>query len=112
MEEVVRILQANFINLAAINWVVFKQNLLAKVSGTNTIDQAYPAVVSAIVALSDKHNMFATARLVKESKLPTANPPLYTPTSQFLRTSATSDYLGCRQPGKARRVHHQRAGPN
>ena len=78
LEEVVRILQANFINRAAINWVVFKQNLLAKASGANTIEQAYPAVVSAIVALGDKHSMFASARLVKESKLPTAQqPPLY-----------------------------------
>lgn len=71
-------MQANFINRAAINWVVFKQNLLAKASGANTIEQAYPAVVSAIVALGDKHSMFAPARLVKESKLPTAKqPPLY-----------------------------------
>ena len=78
LAEVVRILQANFINRAAINWVVFKQNLLAKASGANTIEQAYPAVVSAIVALGDKHSTFAPARLVKESKLPTAKqPPLY-----------------------------------
>ena len=78
LEEVVRILQANFINRAAINWVVFKQNLLAKASGANTLEQAYPAVVSAIVALGDKHSMFAPARLVKEAKLPTAKlPPLY-----------------------------------
>ena len=78
LEEVVSIMQANFINRAAINWVVFKQNLLAKASGANTIEQAYPAVVSAIVALGDKHSMFAPARLVKESKLPTAKqPPLY-----------------------------------
>lgn len=78
VEEVVRILQANFINRAAINWVVFKQNLLAKARGANTIEQAYPAVVSAIVALGDKHSVFAPARMVKESKLPTAKqPPLY-----------------------------------
>ena len=78
VEEVVRILQANFINRAAINWVIFKQNLLAKASGANTIEQAHPAVVSAIVALGDKHSTFASARLVKESKLPTAKqPPLY-----------------------------------
>jgi carboxyl-terminal processing protease len=78
LEEVVRVLQANFIDRAAINWVVFKQNMLAKASGANAIEQAYPAVVSAIVALGDKHSMFAPARLVKESKLPTAKqPPLY-----------------------------------
>jgi len=78
VEEVVRILQANFLHRAAINWMVFKQHLLAKASGANTIEQAYPAVISAIVALGDKHSMFAPARLVKESKLPTAKqPPLY-----------------------------------
>ena len=78
LEEVVRILQANFINRAAINWVVFKQNLLAKASGANTIEQAYPAVVSAIVALGDKHSMFAPARPVKGPEIPPAKqPPLY-----------------------------------
>lgn len=51
VEEVVRILQADFLNRAAINWVVFRQHLLAKARGANTIEQAYPAVVSAIVAL-------------------------------------------------------------
>ena len=51
VEEVVRILQANFINRAAINWVVFTQNLLAKASGANTLEQAYPAVEFAIAAL-------------------------------------------------------------
>lgn len=78
LEEVVGILQANFVNRAAINWVVFKQNLLAEARKANTIEQAYPAVVSAIVALGDKHSTFAPARLVEESKLPTAKqPPIY-----------------------------------
>jgi C-terminal processing protease CtpA/Prc len=71
-------MQANFLNRAAINWVVFQQNLLVQASGANTIEQAYPAVVSAIVALGDKHSMFAPVRLVKESKLPTAKQlPIY-----------------------------------
>ena len=78
LEEAVRILQANFMNRAAINWVVFKQHLLAQASGANTLEQAYPAVESAIVALGDTHSMFAPARLVKASKRPTAQqPPLY-----------------------------------
>ncbi|TGD77630.1 S41 family peptidase [Hymenobacter wooponensis] len=78
VEEVVCILQANFVHRAAINWVVFQQNLLAEARDANTIEQAYPAVISAIVALGDKHSTFAPARLVQESKLPPAKqPPLY-----------------------------------
>jgi len=78
VEEIVRILQANFIHRAAINWVVFQQNLLAKASGTNTIEQAYPAVEFAIVALGDKHTQFYGARPVKGPEIPTAKqPPLY-----------------------------------
>jgi len=72
LEEVVRILQANFINHKAINWVVFRQNLLAQANGANTIEQAYPAVEFAIVALGDKHTQFYCARPVKGSKLPPA----------------------------------------
>lgn len=49
-------MQANSVNRAAINWVGFTKNLLAQASGANTIQQAYPAVVVAIVALGDKHN--------------------------------------------------------
>ncbi len=78
LEEVVSIMQANFINRAAINWVVFKQNLLAEASGANTIEQAYPAVVFAIVALGDKHSLFVPARPVKGLEMPTAKqPPIY-----------------------------------
>ena len=78
LEEVFGILQANFVNRAAIDWVVFKQNLLAEARDANTVEQAYPAVVSAVVALGDKHSTFAPARLVEESKLPTAKqPPIY-----------------------------------
>ena len=78
LEEVVRILQANFINRAAINWVDFKKNLLAQVSGANTIEQAYPAVEFAIVALGDKHTQFYCARPVKGPEIPTAKQlPVY-----------------------------------
>jgi C-terminal processing protease CtpA/Prc len=78
LEEVVRILQANFINRTTINWAVFKQNMLAKASGAQTIEQAYPAVVSAIVALGDKHSAFVPARPVKSLEMPTAKQlPLY-----------------------------------
>ena len=78
LEEVVRILQANFINRAAINWVDFKKNLLAQVSGANTIEQAYPAVEFAIVALGDKHTQFYGARPVKGPEIPTAKQlPVY-----------------------------------
>ncbi|RSK47583.1 hypothetical protein [Hymenobacter rigui] len=51
LEEVVSIMQANFIDRAAIDWVVFKQNLLAQASGAKTIEQAYPAIEFAIVAM-------------------------------------------------------------
>ena len=72
LEEVVRILQANSINRAAINWVLFKQNLLAQASGANTIEQAYPAVEFAIVALGDKHTQFYGAHPVKGLEIPPA----------------------------------------
>ncbi len=75
LEEVVDILQANFVNRAAINWVVFKQNLLAKAGGANTIEQAYPAVESAIVALGDKHTQFYCARPVEGPEISTAKQP-------------------------------------
>jgi carboxyl-terminal processing protease len=75
LEEVVGILQAHFVHRAAINWVVFKLNMLAEARDANTIEQAYPAVVSAIVALGDKHSTFAPARLVKEATA--QQPPLY-----------------------------------
>jgi carboxyl-terminal processing protease len=55
VEEVVGILQANFVNRAAINWVAFKQKLLAKASGANTTEEAYPAAEFALAALGDKH---------------------------------------------------------
>ncbi|MFD2783868.1 S41 family peptidase [Hymenobacter rubripertinctus] len=78
LEEVVGIMQANFINRATINWVVFKQNLLAQASGAQTIEQAYPAVEFAVVALGDKHTQFYGARPVKGLEMPPANqPPLY-----------------------------------
>ena len=72
LEEVVRILQANFVNRAAINWVAFKQHLLAEASGANTIEQAYPAVEFAIVALGDKHTQFYGARPGKGLEMPPA----------------------------------------
>jgi hypothetical protein len=65
LAEVVSILQANFINRASINWVVFKQQLLVEASGAQTIEQAHPAVESAIVALADKHTQFYCARPLK-----------------------------------------------
>ena len=78
LEEVVTIMQANFINRAAINWVVFKQNLQAQASGAQTIEQAYPAVEFAIVALGDKHTQFYGARPVKSPETGTAKqPPTY-----------------------------------
>jgi carboxyl-terminal processing protease len=78
LEEVVRIMQANSINRAGINWVDLKKNLLAQASGANTIEQAYPAVVFAIVALGDKHSFFVPARPVKDLEAPTAKqPPIY-----------------------------------
>ena len=78
LEEVVRVLQANSINRAAINWVAFKKNLLAQASGAKTIQQAYPAVVFAIVALGDKHSFFVPARPVKGPEAPAdKHPPVY-----------------------------------
>jgi carboxyl-terminal processing protease len=78
LEEVVSILQANFVNRAAINWVVFKQNLLAEASDANTIEQAYPAVEFAIAALGDKHTQFYGACPVKGPEIPPAKQlPLY-----------------------------------
>jgi carboxyl-terminal processing protease len=78
LEEVVSIMQANSINRAAINWNDFKQNLLAQVSGAQTIEQAYPAVEFAIVALGDKHTQFYGARPLKRPEAPTAKqPPIY-----------------------------------
>ena len=78
LEEVVRLLQANFVNRAAIDWVVFKQHLLAKASGANTLEQAYPAVEFAIAALGDKHTQFYGARPVKGPEIPPAKQlPLY-----------------------------------
>jgi C-terminal processing protease CtpA/Prc len=71
-------MQANSINRAAINWVDFKKNLLAQASGAKTIEQAYPAVEFAIVALGDKHTQFYGARPVKGTEIPPAKqPPLY-----------------------------------
>ncbi len=72
LEEVVRIMQANFVNRSAINWVVFKQNLLAKARGANTIEQAYPAVEYAVAALGDKHTQFYCARPIKGAEIPPA----------------------------------------
>lgn len=78
VEELVSILQANFLNRAAINWVVFKQQLLAEVSGANTIEQVYPAVEFAIAALGDQHTQFYGARPVKGPDiLPAQQLPLY-----------------------------------
>lgn len=78
LEEVVSIMQANSINRAAINWVAFKKNLLAQASGAKTIEQAYPAVEFAIVALGDKHTQFYCARPVKGPETPTAKQfPVY-----------------------------------
>jgi len=72
LAEVVRIVQANFVNRAAINWVTFHQNLLAKASGANTIAQAYPAVEYALAALGDQHTQFYGARPVKGAEIPPA----------------------------------------
>jgi carboxyl-terminal processing protease len=75
LEEAVSIMQANSINRAAINWVDFKKNLLAQASGAKTIQQAYPAVVFAIVALGDKHSFFVPASPVKGPEVPAAKQP-------------------------------------
>lgn len=78
LEEAVSIMQANSINRAAINWVDFKKNLLAQASGAKTIQQAYPAVIYAIVALGDKHSAFVPASPVKGSEAPAdKHPPVY-----------------------------------
>ena len=78
LEEVVRIMQANSINRAAINWVDLKKNLLAQASGAKTIEQAYPAVVFAIVALGDKHSAFVPACPVQGPEAPAdKHPPVY-----------------------------------
>ncbi|RSK46661.1 S41 family peptidase [Hymenobacter perfusus] len=79
LDEVTSILQANFVNRSAINWVVFRQNLLAQASGAKTIEQVYPAVVSAIGALGDKHSMFVPARPLKGLETPPAKQPLVYP---------------------------------
>jgi carboxyl-terminal processing protease len=91
LEEVVRIMQASSINRAAINWVAFKKNLLAQASGANTIEQAYPAVEFAIVALGDKHTQFYGAHPLKGPKIP---PAKQLPLSRFPETSATSGFPG------------------
>jgi carboxyl-terminal processing protease len=70
-------MQANSINRAAINWVDFKKNLLAQASGAKTIQQAYPAVVFAIVALGDKHSFFVPASPVKGPEAPAKQPQVY-----------------------------------
>ncbi|OON69486.1 S41 family peptidase [Hymenobacter sp. CRA2] len=78
LEEVISILQANSINRTAINWVAFKQQVLAKASSANTIEQAYPAVEAAIMALGEKHSLFVPARLVQRPQKPTdKQPPVY-----------------------------------
>ncbi|WP_055562913.1 S41 family peptidase [Hymenobacter sp. AT01-02] len=78
LEEVVRILQANSLHRTTINWVAFKQNLLAEARGANTLEQAYPAVAGALVALGDKHTQFYGARPVKGPEIPPAKqPPIY-----------------------------------
>jgi hypothetical protein len=113
LAEVVSILQANFINRASINWVVFKQQLLAEASGAQTIEQAHPAVESAIVALGDKHTQFYCARPLKAPP----NGPCRAVPARPRRAGSGGhrlhlNSLGCRQPGKAGRVYNQRAGPN
>lgn len=78
VEEVIGLMQAHFVNRAAINWVVLKQKLLAQASSAQTIAQAYPAVASAVVALGDKHSLFVPARPVKGLEMPPAQlPTLY-----------------------------------
>ena len=72
LDEVVRIMQANFVNRAAINWVDFKKKVLAKANGAETIEQAYPVVEFAIAALGDKHTQFYCARPVKGPEIPPA----------------------------------------
>lgn len=78
LEEVVRVLRVNFVNRSAIDWVVFRQNLLAQASGAQTVEQAYPSVEFAISALGDKHTQFYCARPVKGPETPAdKHPPLY-----------------------------------
>lgn len=78
MEEVVGIMQANSVNRKTINWVDFRQNLLAQAGDAQTIEQAYPAVVFAIVALGDKHSFFVPASPVKRPEGPAdKKPPVY-----------------------------------
>ena len=78
LEEVVGIMQANSINRAAINWVDFKRNLLAQARGAKTIQQAYPAVLFAVVALGDKHSAFVPASPVTGPEAPAdQQPPVY-----------------------------------
>jgi carboxyl-terminal processing protease len=78
LEEVVGILQTNSFNRKTINWVAFKKNVLAKASGANTIEQAYPAVEFAIAALGDNHTQFYGAHPVKGPEIPAAKQlPLY-----------------------------------
>ncbi|MDO7849140.1 S41 family peptidase [Hymenobacter sp. M29] len=78
LEEVAGIMQANSINRAAINWVNFRKNLLAQASGAKTIEQAYPAVLLAIVALGDKHSAFVPASPVNSPEAPAdQQPPIY-----------------------------------
>ena len=79
VEEVVGIMQAKFMNRAAINWADFKKNLLAQADGAQTIEQVYPAVALAVVALGDKHSLFVPARPVKGLEMPPAKLPLLYP---------------------------------
>jgi carboxyl-terminal processing protease len=79
VEEIIGILQANFVNRAAINWVDFKKNLLAQTGGAQTIEQAYSAVALAVVALGDKHSLFVPAHPVKGLEMPPAKLPLLYP---------------------------------
>ena len=73
--EVVGIMHAHFVHRAAVNWVVFKQHLLAEVRDAQTIEQVYPAVALAVVALGDKHSLFVPARPVKGLERPPAKLP-------------------------------------
>lgn len=72
VEEVVRILQVNFVYREAVNWAVFKQGMLAKASDASTLEQAYPAVEFALAALGDKHSQFYGAHPVKGLEIPSA----------------------------------------
>ncbi|WBO86747.1 S41 family peptidase [Hymenobacter yonginensis] len=78
LEEVAQVLQANFLNRAAVDWVAFRQQLLTKAAGANTPEQAWPAVTAAIQALGDKHTQFYCARPT-EGAAPLAawQPPLF-----------------------------------